>query len=91
MANIDATTPQLKVVKDWTDAYFSLDINRVEPFLSKNFKFQTFPKIMDVPEEGKAAHIQRYKWMFGTFEKAEVRIQHRRTILQNPRTDAHHP
>ena len=44
MVNIDASTPQLKFVKDMLDAYCTLDVTKAEPFLSKDFKFQTFPQ-----------------------------------------------
>jgi len=90
MVNIDATTPQLKVVKNLLDAYFdSLDISKAEPLLSNHFKFQTFPENIELPEEGKAAHVQRYGGILAAFTKAEVRIQHRRTAPKI--ADLHRP
>jgi len=82
MINIDATTPQLKAVKDLIDAYCSLDISKIEPFISKNFKFQTFPKTIDIPEEAREVHIERYRGILAAVAKLEVRIQHRRTALK---------
>ena len=38
MVNVDASTPQLRVVKNWLDAYTSLDTKNLEPFISKNFQ-----------------------------------------------------
>jgi hypothetical protein len=57
MANIDATTPQLKLVKQFYDAYISLDIKNVEAHISKNYKFQTYPKVDHMPEESKGEHL----------------------------------
>lgn len=74
---IDATTPQLKAVKNLLDAYLTLDVKNVEPFISKNFTFQTFPKIADHPEEAKGAHFERYGTLLNLLKKGEVRLQHR--------------
>jgi hypothetical protein len=53
MANIDAPTPQLKAIKKWLDALTSLDISKVEPLISRTFKYQSYPKIIDLPEQAK--------------------------------------
>ena len=76
ITNFDATTPQLKTVKNLMEAYFSLDIKNTEQFLFKDFKFQTFPKIPDLPEEVKGAHFERYGPLFALMSKVEVCIQH---------------
>ena len=93
MTDINANTPQLKAVKDMIDAYITLDISKVEPFVSKSFKYQTFPKVADLPEEPKAAHIQRFGRMLAVMNKFEVRIsntgeahQIRRLIRPTPRS-----
>lgn len=75
MCNIEATTPQLKAVKDFLDAYISLDINNVAQHTSKNYKFQTFPKIAEHPEEEQGAHFERYGAILSSVKKLEVRIQ----------------
>ena len=75
MANINATTPQLKFLKNLLDAYLTLDINKVEPFISKDFKFQTFPKIADLPDEAKEGHFERYGTLFSLMARTEVCVQ----------------
>ena len=82
MINFDATTPQLKVVKQWLEAYTSRDVDKVAPFVSKNFKFQTFPKTIDIPEEAQGVHFQRYRVLLGALTKLEVCIEHYRTTFK---------
>jgi hypothetical protein len=74
MANIDATTPQLQAVKKFIDAYLSLDIGNAGPLISKNYKFETFPKIDDMPVETKGTHFERYGALLSLLAKAEVHI-----------------
>jgi hypothetical protein len=74
MANIDATTPQLKVVKKWLDAYSSLDTDKLDPLLSRDYKHHLFPKSI-TPEETKEEHIKRYEGTLSSITKLEVRTQ----------------
>ena len=39
--NINATTPQLKLVKKWMEGYHSLNMDNVESHVSKNYKYQS--------------------------------------------------
>ena len=73
---LDATTPQLKVIENLVKAYLSLDLRGLEPLTSKDFKFQTFPKIADLPDETAEGHLEKYQPMLSLLTKAEVRIQH---------------
>ena len=82
MVNINATTPQLKLVKQWLEAHASRDIDKVAPIISKNFKFQAFPKTTDIPEEAKEGHLQRYRGILGALTNVEVRTQHWRTTVR---------
>ena len=75
MTNILATTPQLKVVKNLFDAYISLDIKNVERYFSKNFTFQMFPKIPDLPDEEQGTYTERYRGIMSLLTKSEVCIQ----------------
>jgi hypothetical protein len=59
MANLDHSTPQLKVARNWLDAYSSLDASKLDPLLSKHYKHLSFPESIR-PEETKQAHIKRY-------------------------------
>ena len=73
MTNFDATTPQLKILKDVTEAYMARDLNRVAPYLSKDFTYQTFPEIVDLPSLEKGEHIEKYGAVLGSFSKLDVR------------------
>ena len=77
ITNFDATTPQSKTVKSILEAYISLDLSNADQFFSKDFKFQTFPKISDLPEEVKEAHFDRYGPLFALMAKVEVCVQNR--------------
>ena len=66
MSNINATTPQLKLVKDWVDAYLSLEVANIQPYISGNYKFQTFPKTAELPDEVGEEHIDRYRPIFSS-------------------------
>lgn len=74
MSNFDATTPQLKLVKGCMDVCITLDINNIAPFISKDYKFQTFPKIADRPDETKEKHFERYGTLLSLLAKLEVRM-----------------
>lgn len=76
MPDINATTPQLKAVKGLFDAYASLDVKNAEQYISKDFKFHTFPKIPDLPEETKGSHFERYGALLSYLMKVEVRVRH---------------
>ena len=78
LTNLNATTPQLTLVKNYLDAYLTLDISKVAPFISKNYTFQTFPKTPDLPDEPKEGHFERFGPLLSNLSKAEVRIQRRR-------------
>jgi hypothetical protein len=75
MANFDASTPQLEAVKKWVDGFTSLDISKVDQLVSRNFKFQSFPKTVDLPEQTKGAHLQWFGGLFALITKLEVGIQ----------------
>lgn len=75
MTNIDATTPQLKVVKRLFDAYCSLDMKNVLPLLAKDYTFQSFPKVPDLPDQTKGAHLEKYDAMYALITKVDVRIR----------------
>ena len=77
MSNFDATTPQLSVVKNLVDAYSTFDFKNIKPFLSKDFKFQTLPKVPELPDQTMEEHIEMYAPFFSSFTKLEVRAQHR--------------
>lgn len=74
MANFDATTPLLQGTKALVDAYFSRDFSKVEPLLSKDFKYRTYPEVDHHPVETKEEHIRHYGQKFASFPNVEVRI-----------------
>jgi len=82
MADFDASTPQLKAVKNWLDAYCTLNMENVGSLISKNFQYQAFPETPEIPKETKKRHIERYKDMFSAANKFEVCAQRRRTAFK---------
>ena len=81
MVNFDAS-PQLKLVKNWLDAYLTLDIKNIEPFISKSFQYQAFPETTDIPTEEREKHIEKYKEVLSALSKIEVSIQGSEDRLQ---------
>ena len=79
MSDFDTSTPQLKLAKQWSDAYCSLDIKNVEPLISKDFQYLTFPDTTGLPKEPKERHIERLGMMMTVLNKVDVRTQHQRT------------
>lgn len=77
MVNINATTPQLKLVKSVVEAYRSRDLVSSGSIFSKNFKFQSFPKTPDHVEETKGQHLENYGGLLSSFTKMEVRRSRR--------------
>lgn len=77
ISNFDATTPQLKAVKNLLEAYHTLDVSKVEPFVAKGFRFQTWPETEELPEEQKDGHIERYGQLFSLMSSADVCVKRR--------------
>jgi hypothetical protein len=88
MANFDASTPQLKLVKKWIEALVALDMNKIGTLLTRNFKYQSFPKTIDVPEQTKGTFVQWFGGVFASMTKMEVRIQRWRPPSSS-QTDIH--
>ena len=76
LIDFNPTTPQSKVLKDLFSAAATLDINNFAAFVSKDFKFQSFPKINDLPDESIAKFSERYGAILSFLKKLEVRIRH---------------
>lgn len=74
MVNIDATSPQLEILKKVADAIASRDVKKVEPLISKDFAFKTFPKISELPDLNREEYLPRFGEVFGIFSKIDVRI-----------------
>jgi hypothetical protein len=58
--NFDATTPELKLAKRFLEAYQSFDTSNIASLVSKDYKFQMFPKIPHNPQETKEQHFEKY-------------------------------
>jgi len=82
MANFGASTPQLKAVKNWLDAYCTLDMKNVGPLISKKLPISSIPRDPHIPKETGGKHIERYRDMLSVVSKFEVCIQHRRTAFK---------
>lgn len=76
MSSFNTSTPQLRVAKQWVDAYVSLDTKGVAAVTSKSYRYQALPDVIGIPKETKEKHIERFKGMMSTMTKAEVRVQH---------------
>jgi len=74
MVVIDASSPQLKVLQKWIDAYVAIDLDEIKAVTSKKYKHQTLPKSIGLPEETKEEYTQRLAVMLPMFTKFEVRI-----------------
>ena len=57
---VNANAPQLKAAQKWIDAYVALDAEKINTVFSKNYKHQTFPKSLGLPEETKEEYFQRF-------------------------------
>ena len=92
--SLSATTPQLKAVDRFYEAYRTRDLKNAEPFMSKNFIYKTLPKSAKVPDLAKAEYLEKFGPMFASLAKLEVRIRPRTTLeltgLQKPHL-AHFP
>ena len=53
MNNLNATTPQLKCVDRFYEAYTTCDINKVAPLLSKNYMYELHVQV--VPQDPRTA------------------------------------
>ena len=73
MADINTTTPQLKAVKRWIDAYASFDIQKIDSLFSRNFKHQTLPKSLGRAEETREDYIARLGGVLPMFTSFRVR------------------
>jgi hypothetical protein len=82
LTNFSAGTPQLEAVKNLIEAYLTLDLNNLEPVVTKDYRYQTFPKIADLPDESKGGHLERYGVLFGLMTEVEVCIQHHLRALR---------
>ena len=82
MADFDTSTPQLKAWKKLADAYLSLDMDSVEPHLSKNFEYEPLPESTDVPKQTKESHLQMWRKIYSSVNKHEVRIRHQSNAFE---------
>ena len=75
MITFDPNTPQLKATQKWIDACLTRDTGKIRSVFSKNYKHQTLPKSMGLPEEGREEYIKRCEGLFPSFTGFEVRTQ----------------
>ena len=72
MCSLNATTPQLKVVENFIDGYISFDVKNVEPHVSKDFMYQSFPKAHDLPVRPKEQRFEGFKPVLSLVTKLDV-------------------
>ena len=66
--------PELKLVKSFMEAYQSLDIKSVALLVAKNYKFLTYPKVPDHPQETKEQHFEKYGPLLSVLVGIDVSI-----------------
>jgi len=71
---VEFNTSQSKAIKSLLDAYATLDMNNVEPLLSKNYQYELLPESPDLPVQTREAHLQTWGEVFSSVKKFEVRI-----------------
>ena len=76
MVDINATTPQMKVVKVLVDCFHSRDLRDLEPLISEDFVFKTFPKAPELADLYREEYFLNYGTLFSSFAKVEVCVQH---------------
>jgi len=81
MTIFDPSTPQLKAAREWIEACLTRDISKIVTVFSENYKHQTSPKSMGLPEEAKEEYIQRFEGLLPSFTKFEVHTQRWITAL----------
>ena len=76
MCSLNATTPQLKVVEDFLGAYCTPDIKNIEPLISKNFAYHSYPKVPNVIDGPRGQYIEKFKPVLSLLKKLDVSIQY---------------
>ena len=77
----NANTPQLKAVKNMIDAWLTLDLVKVAPFLSKNYKYEAFHAGDNQALLAAENHAEVAQAVLRGVSKLDVSIQQRRTVL----------
>jgi hypothetical protein len=65
MPNLDASTPQLKLVKNLSDAFTSFDLGNLAGHLSKDFQYDAFNGVADLAELDKEGYAEFIGGLFG--------------------------
>ena len=83
MSNFNASTPQIKVIKNMIDAFSSLDLGKFNTLFSKDYQYEGFNGITDLAHADNATRIATSQTLLSGLTKSEVSIQQRRTVF-NP-------
>ena len=79
MCSLNATTPQLKAVKNFIDGYCSFDVKNVEPHISKDFMYQSFPEVPGLPVGSKEQHFESHKPVLSLMTNLPAHADNRHT------------
>ena len=82
MVDFDTSSPKLKAVKQLLDAYISLDLNNLKPLISKDYQYEPLPESLDIANQGKEDHIQKWGQIFSLLTKFDVRIRQQRIAFK---------
>ena len=72
--NLNTSTPQLKAVGRFYQAYRTCDLNNIAPILSKDFTYRPFPKLPGLGDWTKEEHLESFGPMLAKLVKLEERI-----------------
>ena len=72
MINFDPSSPQLNLVKQWFESYISLDTDNTDPLLSKNFRYESFPKSSGIPDQSREEHLEIWGTRLSSMDKLDV-------------------
>ena len=81
MSTFDASTPQLKTVKNLMDAFASFNLDKFAALLSKNFQYEAFGGVTDLAKMDTEAYAEVIQGLYVGVTKTDVGIQQRGTVF----------
>ena len=77
MFNLDASTPQLNIIKNLLDALTSLNFGETATLFSKNFQYEAFNGVTDLAKLDKESYAGMIQGVSAGVTKFEVSVQQR--------------
>ena len=82
MSTLDASTPQLKVVKNMLDAFASFNFGEFATLVSRNFQYEAFNGVTDLVKLDKESYTEMIQGLSIGVTKMDVSIQQQRTVFK---------